>query len=88
MTAAITPRNFPNMKIYRGIGFESVVRMVFVSISSVIAIEAEKVAMNNPATKSVDSPNSLSSLLSSSILYIVSDGLRKNRNTAAAIMTA
>ena len=88
MTAAIVPVNFPRIKMYRGIGLERVVRMVFVSISSVIAAEALKVAMNKPAIKSVDNPNSLKSLLSSSIVYIDNDGLRKNRNTAAATITA
>ena len=82
------PMNFPRIKIYRGTGLERVVRIVFVSISSVMAAEAEKVAMNKPAIKSVDKPNSLNSLLSSDIEYIVSDGLIKNKNTAAAIITA
>ena len=62
--------------------------MVFVSISSVIAVEAEKMAMNKPAIKSVDSDNSRSILVSSSIEYIVRDGLIKNRNTAATMITA
>ncbi len=80
--------NFPRIKTYRGIGLERVVRIVFVSISSVIAAAAEKVAMNKPAIKSVDNPNSLKSLLSSSIVYIVNDGLIKNRSTAATTITA
>ena len=69
-------------------GFDKVVKMVFVSISSVIAAEAEKIAMNNPERKSVDRPISLRSLLSSSRLYIVSDGLMTNINTAAVMIMA
>jgi hypothetical protein len=72
----------------RGIGLDNVVIIVLVSNSSVIDVDAEKIDMNNPAKKSVDSPISRKSLLSSSNEYIVNDGLIKKRNTAAAIITA
>jgi len=62
--------------------------MVFVWISSVMAVAAEKMAMNKPARKSVDSPNSLRSLLSSPSEYIVIEGLMINNSITAIIMTA
>jgi hypothetical protein len=88
MTAPRTPKNLPKMNKNRGIGLDKVVIIVFVSNSSVIAVDAEKIDMNNPAINSVDSPISRKSLLSSSSEYIVSDGLKMNKNTAAAMITA
>jgi hypothetical protein len=88
ITAQITPKNLPKMNKNRGIGLDKVVIIVFVSNSSVIAVDAEKIDMNNPAINSVDSPISRKSLLSSSSEYIVSDGLKMNKNTAAAMITA
>ena len=61
--------------------------MVLFSISSATAPEEEKIAMNKLVKKSVDKPISRRSLLSSLMVYIVSDGLMKNRNRAATIIT-
>jgi hypothetical protein len=60
--------------------------MVLFSISSATAPEAENIAMNKLVKKSVDNPNSRKSLLSSVIVYIVRDGLMKNKSRAAIII--
>ena len=52
------------------------------------AAEAEKIAVNNPVRNSVDKPNSRSSLLSSSSVYIVSEGLMNIDSSAIIRMTA
>jgi len=62
--------------------------MVLFSSSSATAPDAENIAMNKLLKNSVDNPNSRKSLLSSSIVYIVKDGLIKNKNKAATIMMA
>ena len=76
------------MKTGRGMGFESTVVIVFDSISSVIAPEAEKIAMNKPDKKSVERPISRRSFMSSSRVYIVIEGLRMNKSRAEMTMTA
>jgi hypothetical protein len=76
------------MNMGRCTGLLSTVVIVLFSISSATAPEAENIAMNKLAKNSVDNPISRKSLLSSLIVYIVSDGLMKNRNRAAIIIMA
>ena len=72
----------------RWTGLVSTVMIVLFSISSATAPEAEKIATNKLVRKSVDSPISRSSLLSSSIVYIASDGLNRNKRSADPMITA
>jgi uncharacterized small protein (DUF1192 family) len=74
------------MNIGRCTGLLRTVKIVLFSISSATAPEAEKIAMNKLAMKSVDNPNSRNSLLSSLIEYIEIDGLTKNSSRAAMII--
>jgi hypothetical protein len=85
---AVTPKNFPKIKVGLEIGFESTVVMVFDSISSVTAAVAEKMAMNKPERNSVDRPNSRRSFISSSMVYIDIDGAMMNEKSAQVMMTA
>jgi NAD+--asparagine ADP-ribosyltransferase len=62
--------------------------MVLFSISLATAPEAENIAMNKLVKNSVDNPISRKNLLSSLIVYIVRDGLIKNKNRAAIIIMA
>ena len=57
-------------------------------VSSEIAAEAEKIAMNNPVKNNVDRPNSRSILRSSSMEYIEIDGARTNSNIDAVMIIA
>jgi hypothetical protein len=76
------------INIGRWTGLLRTVRIVLSSISLATAPEAEKIPMNKLAKNNVDKPISRKSLLSSLIEYIVTEGLRKNRNSAATIRTA
>ena len=76
------------MNMGRCTGLLNTVVIVLFSISSATAPEAENIAMNKLAKNNVDKPISRKSLLSSLIVYIVSDGLMKNKNRAAIIITA
>ena len=76
------------MNIGRWTGLVSTVRIVLFSISTDTAPEAEKIATNKLVRKSVESPISRSSLLSSSMVYIDNDGLTRSSSKAAAMMTA
>ena len=76
------------MNIGRWTGLVSTVMIVLFSISTDTAPEAEKIATNKLVKKSVESPISRSSLLSSSIVYMASEGLTTNSSSAVAIMTA
>lgn len=87
-TAIETPRNFPMTKVGRLIGLESTVVMVPDSISSVMAPVEAKTEMNKPARKSVESPNSRRSIMSSSRVYMLTAGARSIRSREKMIMTA
>jgi len=80
--------NFAIMNIGRWTGLLRTVVMVLFSISLATAPDAEKIAMNKLARKSVDKPTSRRNLLSSLIVYIVRDGLINNKSRAAIIITA
>ena len=87
MTAPVTPRNLPMTKAGRVTVFEMTVSAVFRSISSVTTVEAEKIAMNRPATSRFDKPISHMSLLSSLIVNITSEGVKRNIIWVARTMT-
>jgi len=80
--------NFAIMNIGRCMGLLMTVIIVLFSISSATAPEAEKIAMNKLVRNNVDKPISRKSLLSSLIVYIVRDGLMKNKSKAATIIMA
>jgi hypothetical protein len=58
------------------------------SISSVMAPVEAKTAMNKPARKSVDSPNSRRSIISSSSVYMLTAGAKSIKSREKTIMTA
>ena len=87
-TAIEMPRNFPMTKVGRLMGLERTVVMVPDSISSVIAPVEAKTAMNKPARKSVDSPNSRRSIISSSSVYMLTAGAKSIKSREKTIMTA
>jgi hypothetical protein len=84
----VTPKNLPRIKVGLPIGFESTVVIVLLSISSVNADVAENIAMNKPDRTSVERPISRSILMSSSIVYMAIEGLKKNKNSEKDMITA
>jgi hypothetical protein len=76
------------MNIGRCTGLLRTVVIVLFSISLATAPEAENIAMNKLVKNNVDKPISRKSLLSSLIVYIVRDGLMKNKNKAATMIMA
>ena len=87
-TAIETPKNFPMTKVGRLMGLESTVVIVPDSISSVMAPVEAKTAMNKPARKSVESPNSRRSIMSSSRVYMLTAGAKSIKSREKMIMTA
>jgi hypothetical protein len=76
------------INIGRWTGLLRTVVIVLFSSSWATAPEAENIAMNKLVKNSVDNPISRKSLLSSLIVYIVKEGLIKNKNKAATMIIA